>query len=210
MESGIAAPHHRANHPMTPLQLAYDFETPMEKALALALGACLIATYTPTNEGFVDAAWQAANPELEDYVLSAVTFLKKRPRVEAVARIGAAQGRHWPETTELPASGGYLHDQGRALSVGLKIITGVNILEHRQYVAQVRGLMATILRTINGDTIPDVPLPEGGQLTLFRIPELAEAGASSAYKNEEGFFTTDIVYAGQITTLVDTLTALNQ
>lgn len=194
---------------MTPLQTAYDFETPVEKALALALGACLIATYTPTNEGFVDENWIAANPELADYVLSAVTFQKKRPRVEADVRMGAAQGRHFPETTALPASGGWLHDQGRAIGVSLKIITDVNILKHRAYVAQVRGLMATILRTINGDYTPDVALPDGGKLATFRIPELTEAGATIAYKNSEGYYQTDLVYAGQITTQEDALTAIN-
>lgn len=193
---------------MTPLQQAYDFETPVEMALALALGASNIAVYTPSNEGFVTPEWQAANAALVDYIGSSLEFRKKRPRVELFARAGNAEGRNYADSNFQPI-GGYSHELGRVLSVGLKVITDANILKHRVYLAEIRGQMATMLRRINGD---DLDSPQaaiaGGQLAQFRIPELAEAGSSYVYSPETGVYQTDLTYNGHLTTQEDTLTNL--
>jgi hypothetical protein len=191
---------------MTPLQLVYDFETPVEMALAIAIGASNICVYTATNDGFVTPAWQSANPALTDYVLSTQVFQMKRPRVDLVAQVGAAAGHNFPETGFDPI-GGYCHDGGRMLALNLTLVTDTQILKHRQYIAEVRGVMATILRRINGDLIlPDAIT--GAQLMNHRIAELSETGSTAAYKNNEGYYTTVLQYAGPLTMQQDAIEAL--
>jgi hypothetical protein len=192
---------------MTALQSIYDFETPVETALAFAFGDNLIPCYTPSNDGIVTAVWIAANPELSEYVLSAHTFQKARPRVELLVKTGQAQQRNYATSDSIQPIGGYAHDQGRAVGITIKVVTAPEILEHRAYVALVRGLMATILSTINGDETQDDAIA-GSQLTLHRIPVLDEAGSSNAYNYDDGLFATDLNYTGQITIQEDALAAL--
>lgn len=194
---------------MTSLQSIYDFETPVEKALAIDFGSNLVACYTPANDGFVDATWQAANPTLAPYVLSAITFQKQRPRIELLSRTGGAASRNYPDSdATIQPVGGYCHDMGRALIVGIKVITEPNILIHREYLSLVRSLMATTLRRINGDVTIDNAI-EGQQLTIHRVPILDEAGASSQYTTQDGNFQTDLQYSGQITIEESAITNLN-
>jgi len=183
---------------MTTLQSIYDFETPVEKAFAIAFGANEISIYTPSNDGFATDEWALENPQLATRVLSALEIQKQRPRIELVAVTGNAMMRNYPAATSFQPIGGYAHDMGRQLSVMIKVVSNLGILEHREFVAQVRGQMATILRTINGDETQDDAI-DGQQLTLHRIPQLEEAGASSTYKAEDGVFNTDLSYTGQIT-----------
>jgi hypothetical protein len=182
---------------MTPLQLIYDFETPVEIAFALAFAAEQIKIYTPSNEGFATEDWRAANPTLSPQILT-VDFQQDRPRIELAFRVGTAAGRNLPTSTEHPPIGGWDHDLARAGIIGIRVITKVNILEHREFLAQVRGLMATILRTINGDiTITDAI--GGQQLVYHRLAEVMEAGATSVYTPEQGVYQTDLNYSAQLT-----------
>jgi len=191
---------------MTPLQLIYDFETPVEMALALAFAAEEIKIYTPSNEGFATDAWRAANPELSDQILT-VEFQQARPRIELAFRAGTAAGRNYPSSTTRAPLGGWDHDLARGSIIGIKVITKVSILEHRQFLAQVRGLMATILRTINGDeTIADAIA--GQQLVYHRLAEVTEAGASPIYTPEQGVYQTDLQYAAQLTLEAEYVAAL--
>jgi hypothetical protein len=191
---------------MTALQSIYDFETPVEVAFAIAFGASEISVYTPSNDGLVTAAWVLANPQLATRVLSAITFQKERPRIELLARIGAARGLNYPASGVQPI-GGYAHEMARHLGITIKVITNLEILQHRQFVAQVRGQMATILVQINGDETQDNTIT-GQQLTIHRIPILDEAGATNAYTTEDGNFVTDLNYAGQITVQESAITDL--
>jgi len=191
---------------MTPLQLIYDFETPVEMAFAIAFAAEQIKIYTPSNEGFATDAWRTANPALAPQIL-AVDFQQDRPRIELAFRAGTAAGRNFPSSPARTPLGGWDHDLARGSLIGIKVITKVNIIEHRQFLAQVRGLMATILRTINGDeTIADAIA--GQQLVYHRLAEVMEAGASPVYTPEEGVYQTDLQYAAQLTLEADYVAAL--
>lgn len=192
---------------MTALQQAYDFKTPVEMALALDFAASEIKVRAVANDGFATNAWREANPTVQDKILG-MSFQDFRPRVEIVVRVGPAAGRNLPDSEgQFQPIGGFCHDFGRGLAVGIKVITKADILEHRAFESQIRGLMATVLRRINGDLTIDGAIA-GQQLTLHRIPELAEAGSTEAYTPQEGVYQTDLTYAGQITMQEDTLTAL--
>lgn len=192
---------------MTNLQLIYDFETPVETALAIALAQVNLKVYTPSNEGFATPEWLAAHPDLAPQILT-VEFQQARPRIELAFRVGAAAGRNYPSSTSRTPIGGYEHDLARGSVIGLKVITKVNILEHRQFLAEVRGQMATILRTVNGDyTIADAIA--GQQLVYHRLAEVSEAAASPVYTPEQGVYQTDLQYAAQLTLEADYVAALD-
>lgn len=182
---------------MTPTQQLYDFETPVEGGLALALAALNVSTYVVGQPDLVKLQSVVDDPALGDRLLDPVSFQKKRPRVEIEARTGAAEGVHYPELDKTPV-GGICHDQAHLFSVTLSCITEPNITAHREYVTIVRAAMATIVTDANAT----------GPLTLHAIQELNDSGSSRRYKTTDGSFQTDIIYTGRITMQEDAVEAV--
>lgn len=166
--------------PASDIETLYDFETPLEKMFAHLFGAAGVAIYTPANSTFVnDAAWQAAYPELIDFIFDNEAEIQKhRPRVELFVAPGNATGKLFdPAGTGVMANHRCDSFEG---TVSVHCITEHSLIRHRLYRAKCRKIM--------GDNFPTTHTP------YHDINKCVESGTSLEFSPDDGSIRSTLTY----------------
>lgn len=142
----------------------YDFESPIEHSIAAGLAAAGLTVGSPT----------------EFYLLGTLSteesFQKTRPRVEVVFRSGAEKKSYAVMTD------GTLRNASWLGTLTCYIVSGTNIVSHRNYRAQVRNVLALLRNTANTD------------LDYHKLQNITETGTSVDYKPEDGYYASTITF----------------
>jgi len=169
--------------PAPDLKTCYNYQTPFEKAFAYLFGAACVTIYTPANAAFVDDAWREANPDLAEYIFSNEDeFQNIRPNVQLRLLTGNATG-HRTTNTDPSRTDAYVGQ------LQVVLITKFSVIEHREYLATVRGIM-------------------GGNIDYSLVPyhymsKCVESGLSEEIKTDEGLMITAINYETHISIKAD-------
>ncbi len=178
-----------------PADAIYDYQTPIEEAIASVMVANEVTCYTPLGEQIIVDGLKSSPDALQQ-------FEKKRPRIEIVLTGVSGIGRLWPYGSKKGASG-FNREQAYSGQLTVRVITEANIVTQRAYLSLVQNLMDTIGAAANVATKADGSLI----MPYHCIGGIRKTGDTPNYAPQDGLIETMLTYNLDFS-VVDTAWAL--